>query len=224
MPAASRVNEQLTTLFTKQPCWMIEPLAAELKYSIPSVRRFLTAVGYYSSFTHNGKWYTLCSTPSFNRDGLWFHHEIGFSRAGNLTKTLIALTANSPAGITAEQLGEKLHCRCHTVLVQLYRRRQLQRQKTGRSFIYLAADTRTVARQRRAISVQSAQLQELPAEIAVLVLVEFIRNPEAGFTQLAKTIKRSRKVTVEVAQIERLFQHYALKKTMVTAGRPPGGH
>ena len=224
MAAASRINEQLTALFTKQACWMIESLAAELKYSIQSVRRFLTAVGYCSSFTHNGKWYTLCSIPSFNRDGLWFHHEIGFSRSGSLTKTLIALTANSPAGVTAEQLGEKLHCRCHTVLVQLCRRKELQRQKTGRSFIYLAADPHTAARQRQVISVQRAQLQQLPAEIAVLVLVEFIRNPEAGFAQLAKTIKRSKKVTVEVAQIERLFQQYALKKTKLTAGQLPGGH
>jgi predicted transcriptional regulator len=116
------------------------------------------------------------------------------------------------------------HCRCHTVLVQLHRRKKLQRQKTGRSFIYLAADPRTAARQRRAISVQSAQIQQLPAEIAVLVLVEFIRNPEAGFAQLAKTIKRSRKVTVEIAQIERLFQQHALKKMTLTAGRPLGGH
>ena len=218
MAAATRINEQLTAFFAKQPCWMIEPLSAELKYSIPSVRRFLMAVGYYSSFTHNGKWYTLCSIPSFNREGLWFHHEIGFSRAGSLTKTLITLTANSPAGVTAEQLGEKLHCRCHAVLVQLHRKKKLQRQKAGRSFIYLAAEPRTVARQRQAISLQSAQIQQLPAEIAVLVLVEFIRNPEAGFAQLAKTIKRSRKVTVEVVQIERLFQQYALKKMMLTAG------
>ncbi len=203
---------------------MIEPLATELKYSIPSVRRFLTAVGYYSSFTHNGKWYTLCSIPSFNRDGLWFHHEIGFSRAGSLTKTLIALTANSHAGVTAEQLGEKLHCRCHTILVQLYRKKKLQRQKRERSFIYLAADPRTVARQRQAISMQSAQIQQLPAEIAVLVLVEFIRNPKSGFAQLAREIKRSRKVTVKIAQIEQLFQQYALKKTTLIAGRPLGGH
>ena len=224
MAAATRINEQLTALFAKQPCWMIEPLSAKLKYSIPSVRRFLMAVGYYSSFTHNGKWYTLCSIPSFNREGLWFHHEIGFSRAGSLTKTLITLTANSPAGVTAEQLGEKIHCRCHTVLVQLHRKKKLQRQKAGRSFIYLAAEPRTAAMQRQAISVQSAQIQQLPAEIAVLILVEFIRNPEADFAQLAKTIKRSRKVTVEVAQIERLFRQYALKKTMLTAGQPPGGH
>jgi hypothetical protein len=224
MAAVSRIKEQLTTLFVKQPCWMIEPLAAELKYSIPSVRRFLAAEGYYSSFTHNGKWYTLCSIPSFDRNGLWFQQEIGFSRAGSLTKTLIVLIANSPAGITAEQLGQKLHCRCHTVLVQLHRRKKLQRQKIGCSFIYLAADPRIAERQRHAISVKNSQTRQLPAEIALLILVEFIRNPEADFTQLAKTIKRSRKITVKVSQIEGLFQQYALKKTMLTEGQLPCEH
>jgi hypothetical protein len=224
MAGTFKVNEQLATIFAKQPCWMIEPLATELNYSIPSVRRFLAAIGYYSSFTHNGRWYTLRSIPNFNRDGLWFHHEIGFSRTGSLTKTLISLTANSPAGITAEQLGKKLHCRCHTVLVQLCRKKKLQRQKIGRSFIYLATDFRTAARQRQALSVDSSQLEELPAEIAILILVEFIRNPEAGFAQLATTIKRGAKVTIEVTQIERLFQRYSLKKTMLTAEQPPGEH
>lgn len=224
MTSVFKISEQITTLFTKQPCWMIEPLAGELKYSIPSVRRFLTAVGYYSSFTHNGRWYTLRSIPRFNRDGLWFHCEIGFSRAVSLTKTVITLVTNSPAGLTAEQIGEKLHCRCHTVLVQLHRKKKLQRQKTGRSFVYLAADFRTAARQRQIISAQKTRTPQLPAEIAVLILVEFIRNPEAGFAQLVKTIKRSSKVTVKIAQIERLFQKYALKKTMLTAEHPPGRH
>lgn len=221
MAATSNINEQLTTIFAKQPCWMIEPLATELNYSIPSVRRFLAARGYHSSFTHNGKWYTLKSIPRFNREGLWFYHGIGFSRTGSLTQTLIALATNSPAGVTALQLGEKLHCRCHTLLVQLHRKKKLQRQKTGRSFIYLGADPQTATRQRQAVSVQNVQVQ-LPAEIAVLILVEFIHNPRADFLQLAQIIKRSRKVTVEVTQIERLFQQYSLKKTMLTAARQPG--
>lgn len=103
--------------------------------------------------------------------------------------------------MTVERLGEKLHCRCHTVLVQLYREKKLQRRKTGRSFMYLAADLRTATRQSQALSIQSTQLNELPAEIAIMILVEFIRHPEASFAQLAETIKRGAKVTIEVAQI-----------------------
>ena len=119
MLADTKPGQRLVSLFTKQPCWMIEPLAAEMDYSIPSVRRFLSKAGYYSSFTHNGKWYTLRAIPRFSRDGLWFYRGIGFSRAGSLTNTLIELTSRSPAGMTAQMLGEKLRCRCHTILVQL---------------------------------------------------------------------------------------------------------
>lgn len=219
-----RVKKQISTLFATQPCWMIESLAAELKYSIPSVRRFLVTVGYYSSFTHNGKWYTLSSIPRFDRDGLWFYHDIGFSRAGSLTKTLVTLAAKSPAGVTAEQLGKKLHCRCHSVMAQLHRRKKLQRQKIGRSYIYLTTEPRIADRQRQALSVQDSLVQRLPAEISVLILVEFIHNPQASFTQLAETIKKNRKVFVEVEQIEQLFDRYSLKKTMLTTDLFHGEH
>lgn len=133
MSSSAKSGQRLAALFVAQPCWMIEPLAAELRYSIPSVRRFLAELGYYSSFTHNGGWYTLRSIPRFNPDRLWFHSDIGFSRAGSLTNTLVDLTTRSTAGMTAEQLGAKLRCRCHSVLVQLVRQGKLKREKTGRS-------------------------------------------------------------------------------------------
>ncbi len=176
MVAHPQAGQRLASLFAKQPCWMIEPLAAEMDYSIPSVRRFLSRTGYYSSFTHNGKWYTLRAIPRFSRDGLWFYRDIGFSRAGSLTSTLIELTSRSAAGMTAEMLGEKLRCRCHTILVQLCRRGKLQRDKAGRCYVYLAADPHTAAGQRRAMALKDLPPAPLPAEIAVLVLVAFIRS------------------------------------------------
>ena len=214
MPSAAKPNQRLVPLFAKQPCWMIQPLAAELQYSIPSVRRFLAEVGYYSSFTHNGGWYTLRSIPRFGRDGLWFYHDIGFSRVGSLTNTLVDLTTRSLAGMTAEQLGEKLHCRCHSVLVQLCRHGRLQRQKRARSYVYIAVDPPTAAIQRQAMAVQSLPPAQMPAEIAVLVFAGFIRNPKSDFEQLARALACSKAVTVEVAQIERLFEQHGLKKTM----------
>jgi len=213
MPSAAKASERLVPLFAEQPCWMIQPLAAELHYSIPSVRRFLAEVGYYSSFTHNGGWYTLHSIPRFGRDGLWFYRDIGFSRVGSLTNTLVDLTTRSPAGMTAEQLGEKLHCRCHSVLVQLCRHGRLQRQKMARSYVYVAADPPTATIQCQTRAMQNLPPAQLPAEIAVLVLAEFIRNPKSDFKQLVHALARSRSVTVEAAQIERLFDQHGLKKT-----------
>jgi hypothetical protein len=216
MPYDSNQNQPLVSLFNQKPCWMIEALATQLHYSIPSVRRFLTETGYYSSFTHNGGWYTLRSIPRFGRDGLWFYNNIGFSRAGSLTKTLIDLITRSPAGLNAEQLGERLSCRCHSVLVHLYRQGRLQREKQGRSYLYFAAELQTAASQHQALSRQHLQTTQLPAEIAVLLLVEFIRNPKSTFDQLAKKIGHSKNLTINVAQVERFFEQHGLKKTSQT--------
>lgn len=223
MPSDVKPGHRLLALFSEQPCWMIEPLATELQYSIPSVRRFLAEVGYYSSFTHNGGWYTLRSIPSFGRDGVWFCRDIGFSRAGSLTSTLIDLIHRSPSGMNAEQLGAKLRCRCHSVLVQMCRQERLQRQKLGRSYVYLAVDPHIAAVQRQFMAMRSEPVIQLPAEIAVLVLAEFIRNPELSFEQLARAISRNKSVTIEVAQIERLFEQHGLKKTTPTVAPTPGG-
>jgi hypothetical protein len=145
---------------------------------------------------------------------LWFYHDIGFSRAGSLTNTLISLTTRSPAGMTAEQLGGKLRCRCHSILVHLCRRGSLQRQKLGRSYVYLAADPQTSNSQRQAMAGPEPLEVQLPAEIAILILVEFIKNPLSSFQQLAKTISQRRNVTVEAAEIQKLFEQHGLKKTM----------
>lgn len=211
MATVKDASQKLISAFGLQKCWMIAPLAQTMNYSVPSVRRFLFKAGYYSSFTHNGRWYTLASIPRFGRDGLWFYQDIGFSRAGSLTRTLVRLIERSPGGMTAEQLGEKLRCRCHAVLVQLYRSGQVQRQKHGRSHLYLAADPDKAAAQCRIMI--EPQADQLPAEIAVLVLVEFIRHPEAGFQQLARKISRHTGLVIKAAQIQSLFERHGLKKT-----------
>ncbi|GKT11029.1 hypothetical protein [Desulforhabdus sp. TSK] len=219
MPHDPKPIERLSFLFTKEPCWKIEPLAGELGYSVPSVRRFLAEVGYWSSFSHNGAWYTLRSIPRFGEDGLWFHKDIGFSRAGSLTKTLVELASRSSAGMTTEQLGTKLRCRCHSVLVQLCRQGRLQRHKIGSSHIYLAMDPHIAAVQRQ--SAESLSQPQLPAEIAVLILVDFIRNPDSSSEQLAQAMHRNRGITLDAAQIEALFDQYGLKKTTRTGAPEP---
>jgi hypothetical protein len=207
-------KQRLISLFTQTPCWMIKPLSAEMQYSIPSVRRFLVETGYYSSFTHNGGWYTLRSIPRFGRNGLWFYRDIGFSRAGTLTKTLVTLISGSPAGMSAEMLGETLRCRCHGVLVNLWRKGKIMREKVGRCQFYFAVDPHKSASQRQALATQHPPKVSFSAEMAVLILAEFIRSPDSTFEQLAEKISRIKNVTVNPQQIEVLFDQHGLKKTI----------
>ena len=208
MSSQNLPQQKFTALFSEQPCWRLEALAEELKCSIRTIQRLMSQLGYHRSFSDNGKWCTLRHVPVFNQDGLWFSNDIGFSKAGNLINTLIKLITTSPAGMTAEALGKKLQCRCHSVLVQLYRRGRLQREKTGRSFVYYAGDSCVADTQRQATQNPGS----LPAEIAVLILVEFINNPESSFEQLASALERKRNVSVKILQLKRLFEQYEVKK------------
>ena len=77
-----------------------------------------------------------------------------FSRAGTLTKTLVSLISGSPAGMSAEMLGKTLQCRCHGLLVNLWRKGDITREKVGRCQVYFANDPHKSANQRRALTAQ----------------------------------------------------------------------
>lgn len=202
-------DKKLITAFQENKCWMIQPLAERMNYSIPSVRRFLARTDYFSSFTHNGKWYTLASIPRFSSKGLWFYRDIGFSRHGPLTHTLVNLVEKSTSGMTADQLGQLLRCRCHAVLVQLCRKGRLQRQKHGGSYVYLATDPAKA-------DVQEKELQKidtpLSAELAVQIFVAFIQNPGVDLKQLAKSVFQKTGIRINTAQIQMLFEAHGVKK------------
>jgi hypothetical protein len=88
MASQTDTQNQLSELFKQKKCYTIEQLSHRLNYSLISIRRFLKVIGYYSSFTHNSKWYTLRSIPSFDNIGIWFYQDIGFCKHGNLNQTI----------------------------------------------------------------------------------------------------------------------------------------
>ena len=87
MPEAS-VAQQISALFRKTPVMQMRDIVRGVgPRSRRSLFRDLTALGYRSSYTHTGRYYTLVSVPEFDADGLWRYQGIGFSRDGTLTST-----------------------------------------------------------------------------------------------------------------------------------------
>jgi type II secretory pathway component PulC len=120
--------------------------------------------------------------------------------------------------MSAEMLREIFRCRCHGVLVNLWRKGEIMREKVGRCQFYFAADPQKSASQHQALAAQHPPKVTFSAEIAVLILAEFIRSPDSSFEQLAEKISRIKNVTVNPQQIEVLFDQHGLKKTIQTAG------
>lgn len=206
---------RLEKLFHRRKCWMLDQLADALGYALISVRRFLKQIGYFRSYTQNGKWYTLRDSPDFDRDGLWHYKGIGFSKHGSLTATIDYLVERSPAGLSATDLTQKLQHPCHAVLTQLHKAGRLDRLRLAGHFRYLAADPQLNRQQREqtVLAPPSSLTTSLNTPTALWVLVEYIKDPQLSFEQIATRLREQRQVAVAPENLQRFFQEHDLKKT-----------
>lgn len=215
MPTQKLPTQRLESLLHRRKCWTLAQLAQTLGYSPFSVRPFLKQIGYFRSYTQNGKWYTLRETPQFDRDGLWRHQGIGFSKHVSLTATIAHLVGRSPAGLSASELAQKLQHPCNPLLTHLHQGGQLDRIKVAGQFRYLAKEPplNGPQRQRALLTQEPDPTSSLGTQAAVWVLVEHIKNPALSFEQLAVHLREQRKLPVTWEQIDRFFQEHGLKKT-----------
>lgn len=107
-----------------------------------TVFRKLKPLGYLSSYTHRGRFYTLRTIARFDEDGLWSHDAVRFSRHGTLMATLAAWIPPSPQGWFAEELADRLHVEVHDPLHDLVRQGRVRRAEIAGRFLYTAAEAR----------------------------------------------------------------------------------
>jgi len=99
---------QVTRAFKRQKVVTIVQLSNWLSCSIVTARRRLKAWHAYTSYNHNGRYYTLPEIAQFDDIGLWWHQGAFFSKHGNLKQTLVYLVAHSEQGLSSTELGEIL--------------------------------------------------------------------------------------------------------------------
>jgi hypothetical protein len=111
-----------------------------------------------SSYSHRGQYYTLRSIPQFGSQGLWEYDAVRFSRFGNLLQTLKALVERGQCGCSAQESQEQLGVETKHALVQLVRRKQVQRIRLGGTYVYFSADSVQSRQQQKARGQQQAEL------------------------------------------------------------------
>jgi hypothetical protein len=113
--------------------------------------RQLKALGYYSSYSHSGRYYTLGSIPIFDSNGLWSYGGVHFSKHGNLMETIAVLVKRSEAGYFASELEKLLHVFVHNAVGKLFALGRLLREQIGDQYLYLSpvlAQSQLIARKR----------------------------------------------------------------------------
>jgi hypothetical protein len=207
----------LTALFRSHPVADLAALFATLEtQSRMSVFRRLSAIGYLTSYTHAGRFYTLRSLPAFDREGLWCHGGICFSRHGSLKSTVIHMVEQSDSGRTQHELQIRLRVRVHNTLLDLVRQMRIGREPWAGQYLYVSSDTIRAAAQLalRRTQADRAAASEVAASAVIDVLLDLVRS--AGVQVDARSVAKrlgARGILVTSEQVEEIFSRHGVKKT-----------
>jgi len=197
-----------------------------------SVFRRLNILGYLSSFTHAGRYYTLAQVPQFDSWGLWFHRQVGFSRVGTLKATVVELVNSSSAGMTPKELRALLKLpvsnALYNTISELAHGAHIQPHRLIGRTVYLCAEPRLAGVQLARRELQRPATLAPPAAIStetvLLVLVEALQAAEVLLDAPVLAARlNARSIEVSAEQVEQIFAHYGLqpgKKTAAQASTP----
>jgi hypothetical protein len=198
----------------------LDVLCNKLSKSRITVLRALKSYGYFSSFNFNSSYFTLNDIPHFDKYGLWFHGEVGFSRYGTLTQTIKSLIEHSENGYTVVELQKLLGTKVHNQLSSLCRKNMITRFYVGRNCVYTSAQPDLQACQeanrkeqiKKPKAITTIQLpQGLEALTVIRLLVEMIQEPNATEGSLSKRLQgQGFHITAE--QVRGVIEFYSLLK------------
>ena len=123
-----------------------------------TIFRKLKELGYRTSYSHRGMFYTLENIPQFNQHGLWSHHDIWFSEHGTLLETADILVTRSESGYFSRELDELLHVGTKRSLRKLVDEKRLFRKQISGRFLYCSKAREERERQLAMREQQEAQI------------------------------------------------------------------
>jgi hypothetical protein len=107
-----------------------------------TVLRKLQPLGYLSSYSQRGRFYTLRELAQFDACGLWQVGEARFSRFGSLLETAEHFVGHSTAGYCATELNGELGVETKEALLTLVQRERLAREEVHGRYVYCAREAR----------------------------------------------------------------------------------
>ncbi len=182
-----------------------------------SLFRDLKKLDLISSYTHSGQYHALNGTAKFDKDGLWFFQEVGFSQYGTLKKTLVHIISNSQVGMTHKEMRKLFRIEVQKPLTNLIKTNVVTRQLLpSRIYLYLSADNQTAEEQfqrRLTISNRALDMTLPPEGIRIEILVEVIRAPDRTLDEeVLGSSLRKRGVIIKDNEIAYVLGYYDIKK------------
>jgi hypothetical protein len=222
-------QEHLDRLFRRRPVADLPALQRALcTGSRTSIFRILSRIGYLTSYSHSGRFYTLQELPRFDEDGLWSYRDVHFSKFRTLRATVLHLVNDSNAGRTYPELQAKLHLRVYNTLHDLVEAKEIGLADLEQFCLYVSIGQRRaraqIAERRRLLKTQPVVLPLPDPALVIEVLVAYIHHPDADTPSVAALVRRTGKA-ISIEQVKAVFVRYELgkKKRPRGVGGPESG-
>lgn len=226
MPSVSNGCQALKRLLMRRKVADLGAILATLQTtSRMTAFRKLSELGYLSSYSHSGGYYTLQDIPQFDADGLWLFEGVGFSRHGSLKDTVAVLVDRSEAGQLHRELQGRLQVRVHNTLLGLVQGKRVAREMIADEYLYVSADPARGSSQfalRRERGPARGVGTPPPAALVLEILLEVIQAARLRCDANAVAARLSaRGLVVTAVQVRDVLRHYSLpeKKTRSTSAR-----
>jgi hypothetical protein len=180
--------DKLARLLRDQKVATMTQLKAALGTSVSyTVLRKLSPLGYRTSYSHGGTYYTLDEIAQYDELGLWSWRDIHFSRYGTLLNTAEALVSQSQAGYQVPELEAVVQVAAKDALRQLVQAERLFRRPWQGRYWYGAWDRTRRQHQWAARQARQEAGDDLQAAKALFygLLDEQQRRLYAGLESLA---------------------------------------
>jgi hypothetical protein len=177
-----------------------------------TVFRYLCELHHLTSYTHNGKYYTLPEIAQFDPNGFWYYGDIGFSSHGTLVNTLAHVIAVSESGKTNSELEAHFRTRVQDALRTLLNTNKIARTKPANRHLYVSSDPDISDRQIKK-RMKVGGRKRLPDWIVGEILVETIRS-FPGQPEVEEVMKRlsKRGSLITREQVMQVFEENHLQK------------
>ncbi len=181
-----------------------------------TVFRKLKQLGYFSSCSHRGKYYTLERIARFDKSGLWRVGTILFSKQGTLLDTVENFVLRSAAGYTAAELRSTLSIEVKESLLQLWTETRIARLKIDGQYVYTSAEASQkrqqvlFRRQRESANLGSSFLSKV-VKAALVLFYSLLNERQRRLFAGLESIKQGHGGDKHIAQLLGINAHTVAK-------------
>jgi len=215
MKITQNTNTLIDSFKVSKKVKTIDEIKKIFGHSNITIYRRVKANKLLTSYNKNSKYYTLPTVPKFNKYGVWFYNEIGFSKYGNLYQTLTAIIDNSSDGLSGKELSVILKIKVLDALRILSKRNTIKREKISGKNIFFSAKA-SIGKQQNKRQTAKNNIIKKPTELSSYqIVIEILVVVILNNTLEIKTLQAQlllKKISVSEQEIHNVILHYELKK------------